>query len=482
MKWESRVRGVLVASALAALTLVLPTYAQKPPSAEASPKEPAPASAQTSTAPATSPSAQATAAASKGSSQIVELQIDGEIEPILAEYIGRGIKQANDENAGLVLITMNTPGGLDTAMREIVHAILTSKVPVCAYVSPTGSRAASAGFFILLSADVAAMSPGTETGAASPILAIGGQPVQIDETLHKKILNDATAYLRSYVEKRGRNVELAETAVTDAKAFSDKEALDGKLIDIVAGSRSDLLAKLDGRTITRLDGTTETLVLPHPSIAEIGMTPREQFLSRIVQPDAFFILLILGVLGIYVEFTHPGLYAPGVFGAICLLLALFAMQLLPVSFAGLLLIVCAFVLFILEAKYPTHGVLGVGGVIAMVLGALFLIRSPITGGGVSWPVALGVAVPLGIIIIILMRLVLRSYRWKTATGKEEMIGEVGEVVEAPKAAGGPAMVFVHGELWKAVPPRERALKKGERVRVKKISGLTLEVEPVESKT
>lgn len=415
-------------------------------------------------------------------SRVVELRIDGEIEPILAEYLSQGIAQANQEQASLVLITMNTPGGLDTAMREIVHAILTSRVPVVTYVWPTGSRAASAGFFILLSADAAAMAPGTETGAASPLLEIGGQPVKIDPTLEKKIMNDATAYLRSYAEKRGRNAELAETAVTDAKAWSDEEALHGKLIDIVAPSTADLLAKLNGRTITRLDGSTMVLSLPNPAIQTVEMTGRERFLSRIVQPDAFFILLILGVLGLYIEFTHPGLFAPGVFGAICLLLALYAMQLLPVSFAGLLLIVGALVLFILEAKFPTHGVLGVGGVIAMVLGALFLIRSPMTGMGVSLPVALGVAAPMAVIVIAVMRLVLRSFRWKQATGKEELVGEVGEVMELPGADGTPAMVFVHGELWRAISPQEKPLTKGQRVRVKKISGLTLEVEPVETKT
>lgn len=229
---------------------------------------------------------------------VVELRIDGEIEPILAEYIVKGIADADRENASLVLITIDTPGGLDTSMRSIIQAILRSPVPVAAYVYPTGSRAASAGYFILLSADVAAMSPGTETGAASPIMAIGGQPIQIDETLHKKIVNDATAFLRSYAGARGRNVDLAATAVTDAKAFSDKEALDGKLIDLGAASPADLLAKLDGRTITRLDGSKTVLALSHPILAPREMTAREKFLSRIVQPDVFFVLLIVGVLGL----------------------------------------------------------------------------------------------------------------------------------------------------------------------------------------
>src|SRR5271168_3970046 len=261
-------RSPLLSSALAALSLIAsaPLHAQiTPPASTASPTN----------------------------STVVELRIDGEIEPILSEYLVREIAQANTEHASLILITINTPGGLDTSMRDIIQAILRSPVPVVTYVYPTGSRAASAGFFILLSADVATMSPGTETGAASPLIELGGTPVQVDDTLRKKIVNDATAYLRSYTSKRGRNPELAATAVTDAKAFSDKEALDGKLIDIVVSSREDLLAKLDGRTITRLDGSTAQLSLPHPVISARDMTAREKFLSRIVKPDAFFILLIL---------------------------------------------------------------------------------------------------------------------------------------------------------------------------------------------
>jgi membrane-bound serine protease (ClpP class) len=410
--------------------------------------------------------------------RVAELRIDGEIEPILAEYIVHGIEQANQEHADLILITMDTPGGLDSSMRSIIHAILTSEAPVAVFVTPTGSRAASAGFFILLSADVAAMSPGTETGAASPILAIGGQPVQVDETLHKKIINDATAYLRSYVSKRGRDAELAATAVTDAKAFSDSEALNGKLIDVVVSSPNELLAKLDGRTVTRLDGSAVKLRLPHPAISLREMTSREKFLSRIVQPDVFFILLIVGALGIYTEFTHPGLFAPGVIGGICLLLALFAMHLLPVNLTGLLMIALALGLFVLEAKFPTHGVLGVGGVVAMVLGALMLIHSPLTGRGVNLSTALGVAIPFAIIVVILMRLVLRSHRWKPSTGKEELVGEVGEVTEPVAPEAGSGMVFVHGELWRAAAPGGEEIPRGARVRVKKVKGLTLEVEPV----
>ena len=420
-------------------------------------------------------------AASAGAS-VVELRIDGEIEPILAEYVVSGIEQAGRDHARLILITINTPGGLDTSMRAIIQAILSSPVPVVTYVNPTGSRAASAGFFILLSADVAAMSPGTDTGAASPIVEMFGQAAKIDETLHKKILNEATAYLRSYVSKRGRNVDLAASAVTDAKAFSEKEALDGKLIDLVANSTEELLAKLDGRTITRFDGSTVQLALAHASVVPVGMTLRERLLSRIVEPDIFFILLIAGALGIYTEFTHPGLFAPGVFGAIALVLALIAMQMLPVNVAGLLLIVLALALFVIEAKYPTHGVLGVGGVIAMVLGALYLIRTPWTGMGVSLSTALGVALPFAVIVIILMRLVLRSRSWKLATGKEELLAEEGEVTEpvggAPNSGVATGMVRIHGELWRAAAPAGQTIPKGARVRVRKVDGLTLEVEPV----
>ena len=419
-------------------------------------------------------------APSSSSASVVELRIDSEIEPVLGEYIINGINEANRNRASLILITISTPGGLDTSMREIIQSILQSKVPVVTYVYPTGSRAASAGFFILLSADVAAMSPGTDTGAASPIIAIGGQTIQIDETLRKKIVNEATAYLRSYVAKRGRNVDLAATAVTDAKAFTEKEALDGKLIDLIASSPEDLLAKLNGRPITRFDGSSTQLALASPTIVPLEMTTREKFLYRIVQPDVFFILLIVGVLGLYTEFTHPGLFAPGVIGGIALVLALFAMHMLPVNLTGLLLIILAIALFVLEAKYPTHGILGVGGVIAMILGALMLIRSPITGGGVNGWIALSVAIPFAVIVIFLARLVMRSRKWKVSTGKEELVGEEGEVTQPVGSDGGTGMVFIHGELWRAAAPSGATIQKGARVRVRRVEGLVLHVEPVKS--
>ena len=417
--------------------------------------------------------------------RVIELRIGDEVEPIMAEYIDGGIAEAARQQASLVLITMDTPGGLGTSMEDMIQHILASPVPVAVYVSPTGARGASAGFFILMSADVAAMAPGTHAGAASPLLEIGGVPLNVDQTLKNKILNDATAFLRSYVGKRGRNVQVAETAVTDGKAFTDTEALNDKLIDLIANSPEDLIAKLNGQTIKRFDGSTTQLDLDHPQIVSMQMSARERFLSRIVQPDAFFILLIAGAMGLYIEFTHPGMIAPGVIGAIALVLALFAMHILPVNFAGLLLIVVALGLFILEAKYTSHGVLAAGGIIAMLLGAFMLIRSPITGAGVSFGVALGMTVPCALVTIFLMRLVLRSRSWKQSTGTQQLLGAQAEVTEAITAAappGAPApfqgMVRLHGELWRAVAPV--AIPAGTQVRVVDVTGLTVHVTPAES--
>jgi len=418
-----------------------------------------------------------------GSSRVVELRINDEIEPVMSEYINDGIDEANREGAALNLITMNTPGGLDTSMRAIIQHIVESNSPVAVYVTPGGSRAASAGFFILLSADIAAMTPATHTGAASPIAAVGGYPVTIDETMRNKIVNDATAYLRSYATRRGRNVVLAETAITQAKAFTEKEALDGKLCDLIATSREDLLAQLDGRVISRFDGRTNRLVLAHPEIIDIEMSARQHFLARIVQPDMFFILLLVGVIGVYTEFTHPGLIAPGVIGAIALLLALFAMHLLPINLAGLLLIALALALFILEAKYTSHGVLGAGGIVAMLLGALMLVRSPLTGAGVSLGAALGATLPFAAITIILMRLVVRSRGWQAQTGVETLVHEIGNVtirIDGGTGTSKRGMVRIHGELWQATSAG--AIAEGERVRVRRVDGLTLHVEPLDEGT
>ena len=410
-------------------------------------------------------------------STVVELKLDGEVEPILATYIDEGLADAARRNATLVVITMDTPGGLSDSMKDIIQRILSSPVPVAVYVSPTGSRAASAGFFILLSADIAAMAPGTHTGAASPLIGVGAYPVAIDETLRKKITNDAMAFLRSFAERRGRNPALAETAVTEAKAFTEKEALDGKMIDLIASSEDDLLRQLNGREITRFDGAKVKLPLVHPVHIEFQLSGRQKFLARIVAPDMFFLLLIIGVLGLYTEFTHPGMVAPGVVGGISLVLALYAMHILPVNIAGVFLILLALALFILEAKFTSHGVLLAGGIISMLLGAMFLIRSPLTSGGVSLGMAIAVTLPFAALTVFLMRLVLRSRKWKSATGREEMLSEQGIVV-SPILSGAEGMIRIHGELWRAVSTQP--VPEGKPVRVLKIEGLKLYVEPIEA--
>jgi len=407
---------------------------------------------------------------------VLELSLDGEVEPILATYIDEGLADAAKRHAALVLITMDTPGGLSDSMKDMIQHILASPVPVAVYVSPTGGRGASAGFYILLSADIAAMAPGTHAGAASPIIAIGGFPQQIDEVFRKKINQDAMAFLRSFTERRGRNPELAEKAITESKAFTEKEALDAKMIDLIASSPEDLLRQLDGRTIKRFEGTQVTLALKSPVRAPFELSARQKFLARIVEPDVFFVLLILGVLGLYTEFTHPGVIAPGVIGGICLILALYAMNFLPVNLAGLFLIALALAFFILEAKTPSHGILAFGGVVSMFLGALFLIRSPLTSGGVSVGVALAGTLPFAVLAVVLMRLVLRSRRWKSVTGKEELIGAPGIAV-AQLPAGSEGMIRVHGELWRA--ESSRPVQEGETVRVLRVEGLKLYVEPAE---
>jgi membrane-bound serine protease (ClpP class) len=329
----------------------------------------------------------------------------------------------------------------------------------------------------LLSADIAAMAPGTHAGAASPVLSIGGYVPQIDDVLRKKINQDAMAFLRSFTETRGRNPVLAEKAITESTAFTEKEALNGKMIDLIASSTDDLLRQLDGRSITRFDGTKITLALKDSVRAPFQLSTRQKFLARIVQPDVFFVLLILGVLGLYTEFTHPGVIAPGVIGGICLILALYAMQFLPVNLAGLLLILLALAFFILEAKMPSHGVLALGGVVSMFLGAIFLIRSPLTSGGVSVGVALAATLPFALLTVFLMRLVLRSRKWKSVTGKEELIGAQGVAI-ARLPAGAEGMIRVHGELWQA--ESSQPVEEGSTVRILRVDGLKLYVEPADA--
>jgi len=405
---------------------------------------------------------------------VLELKLDGEVEPILSNYIDEGLADAAQRHAALVLITMDTPGGLSDSMTDIIHHILDSPVPVVVYVAPDGARGASAGFLILLSADVAAMAPGTRTGAATPIFMPGWIAMPMDEVLRKKINNDATAFLRSFSEKRGRNYKLAETAITDARAFTEQEALDGHLIDLVVSDKDELLRQLNGREITRFNGKKETLALQNCTRADFQLSARQKFLARIADPNVFFLLLLVGALGLYTEFTHPGVVAPGVVGGICILLALYAMQILPINVAGVLLILLALALFVLEAKFASHGVLLLGGIVSMLLGAMFLVRSPLTPWGVSLGVALAATLPFAFLTVFLMRLVLKSRKWKTATGKEELVGEEG-VVTIALPGDGEGMVRVHGELWRA--GSREPVQVGGKVRVLRVDGLKLDVEP-----
>jgi membrane-bound serine protease (ClpP class) len=426
-------------------------------------------------APSASPKEQRPAAA--GVPRVLEVSIEGVIQPFLAEYVDEALAQAATEHASLVLLTLNTPGGLDTAMREIIQHIILSPVPVAAFVAPSGSRAASAGFYILLSADVAAMAPGTDTGASSPIFIIGGTAAQVDETLKKKAMNEAAAYLRSITGKRARNVAVAETAVTEAKAFSDAEALKDNLIDVVAKDADDLLAKLDGRTITRFDGSTLVLHLQGATRSSYEISSKQKFLGWLAEPDVMFILLIVGLIGLYVEFTHPGLVLPGVIGGAAILLFLVGAQVVPINLLAILLIAGAIALFAIEAKVTSHGVLALAGVIAMLVGALILVRSPITGAGVSLGVAVGFTLPFALLAVVIMRLAMRTFSIKPSTGPEQLVGQTGEVREDLNGAGA-GMVFVGGELWRARAAQR--IPAGTRVRVLRVEGLTLEVAPAET--
>jgi membrane-bound serine protease (ClpP class) len=403
--------------------------------------------------------------------QVMEIHLDGMVQPISAEFVTNGMQQAIERRDDLILLQLSTPGGLDESMRKIIEKIVQSPVPVVTYVAPSGSRAASAGFFILLSGDVAAMAPGTNSGAAHPVL-LGGT---MDDIMKQKVENDAAAYLRSIAGKRGRNVELAQTGVTESKSFTEEEALKGHLIDMIAANRAELLAKLDGLTVKRFDGAEQVLHLAGAQVELYSPSFRQNFLSTILDPNVAFILLILGVLGLYVEFSHPGLILPGVGGGIAVILALFAFSLLPVNWAGAALIFLAIVFFVLEAKFVTHGILAAGGVLAMVLGALMLINTRMPGASISLLTALSVALPFALITIFLLRLVIRSRQLKVATGTSGMVGEVGRAETALAPEG---KVWVHGELWNAVSAQPVAA--GAAVRVKSLDGMQLEVEPIPS--
>jgi membrane-bound serine protease (ClpP class) len=401
---------------------------------------------------------------------VMRVDVNDMIHPISDEFIGRALIEAARTNDDAVVIELQTPGGLIDSTRSIVEKIMTSHVPVIVYVAPTGSRAASAGFFILEAADIAAMAPGTNTGAAHPV--VFGE--KMDEIMKTKMENDAAAFMRTIAARRGRNVTVAESAVRESKSFTEGEALNQKLIDVVAPDLPSLFRALEGRRVRRYDGTTATLHLVGKPVHSYDMSLKERLLSMLMNPNIAFLLFALGALAIFAEFNHPGAVVPGVVGVISILLALFALNLLPTRYASLALLLLAFVLFALEAKYATHGVLGIGGVICMIFGALFLVDGPIPEMRVQLLTALIVSVPIGLIAIFLTTLVLRARRVRVSTGREGMIGEIGV---ARTQLGPTGKVFVHGELWNAVA--RTSLPEGARVRVSGVDGLKLLVEAAE---
>jgi membrane-bound serine protease (ClpP class) len=404
------------------------------------------------------------------SPKVIAVDVSGMVHPITAEIVDGALTQARNENASLVLIRLNTPGGLMDAMRTTIEKIVASPIPVVTFVAPSGGRAASAGFFLLEAGDVAAMAPGTATGAAHPVL----MGADTDAVMKQKVENDAAAYLRSICEKRGRNSALAETAVRESKSFTEREAVDQKLVDLTATGDRQLLAALDGRTVTRFDGTVTTLHTAGAEIVEYPRTLRQRIISAIADPNIALVLLVIGALGIYVEFTSPGMVAPGVFGGILVLLGLSAISVLPINWLGAALLVLAFTLFVLEVKFTSHGVLGAGGALAMVLGSVMLVESPVPELRIHWSTALAVTLPFSAITVFLLTIAVRARRNKVETGVEGMIGQTGEAL-TPLAPEG--KVFVRGEYWNAVALHPVAA--GARVKVTAIDRLTLTVEPAE---
>jgi membrane-bound serine protease (ClpP class) len=406
--------------------------------------------------------------------RVVVLTVDDTIQPASLRYLKRGLETADRSGAALTVIELNTPGGLLTSLRQMTTAITSADRPVAVYVTPTGGQAASAGFFLLMAADVAAMAPGTNTGAAHPV---GDQGAELPKTISEKVTNDAAALIRSLATQRGRSAEWAEKAVLESLSYTEREALEKKLIDLVAGDRGELLAALDGREVTRFDGTKLTLALAAPEVVRVAPSTSDKLLSVIAHPNIAYLLLLLGMLGIYFELSHPGAILPGVLGGISLLLALFALSVLPVNYAGILLIVLAVVFFIAEVKVTSYGLLALAGLVSFILGSLMLIDSPFPALRVSLSVILPSAVVAAAVILFLLARVLRSHRQRPITGEEGIVGEIGETAADLDPKG---KVFVHGEYWDA--HAAGPVKAGSAVRIVKVQGRQLEVEAVDETT
>ncbi|MBM3777119.1 MAG: nodulation protein NfeD [Acidimicrobiia bacterium] len=405
----------------------------------------------------------------------VVAEYDGIIHPIAAEFLTGAIDEADRVNADLVVFVLRTPGGLMDSMRDIVSRMVSSRAPVVVFVGPSGSRAASAGFLLALAADVAVMAPGTHIGAAHPVSG-SGEPM--DETMAQKAASDAAAYARSLAAPRGRNEELAAEAVTESRAFTDQEALNASppLIDFIARDVPDLLRTLDGREIRRFDGRTASLATAGIATTAVEMSRRQQFLAAIAHPQIAYLLLSLGILGLTVELWTPGAVLPGVAGGLCLLLAFFALQVLPVNAVGVLLILFGVGLLLLELMVPSFGALGIGGTISVLVGSLMLTDT-VPGVSVSRPLVFAVTGTLAALVLFLGRLAIQAQRAPTAMGMEALAGVEARTIEA-LAAGGEGQVRVHGEIWRA--RSRQPLPAGARVRVTGADGLTLTVEPVDA--
>ncbi|MBN2241995.1 MAG: nodulation protein NfeD [Acidobacteria bacterium] len=411
-----------------------------------------------------------------GFGKIARVSLDGAIDPVTAGFVMRCIDQAERDKVQFILIELQTPGGFGSSMEEIIGRMLSSNTPTVVYVAPSGAKAASAGFFILMAADVAVMAPGTNTGAAHPLMAIGGIPIsggEAGKTLEEKITSDATAYLRSITSKRQRNVEEAEKGVVESKSFTEVEALESRLIDFIAENEAELLEKLEGYPVRLFSGEERVLETRGQEFVDYRMTWREEILAVISQPNLALLLGLAGVVLLYFEFSNPGFIVPGVIGAICLLLSILGFSFLPVNYVGALLILLAIGLFVAEVKVGGFGVLGIGGIVSMIFGMLILIDSPDPAVRIGVYSALALTLPFAAILIILMIALLRSLRQKVATGNQGMVGLVGL---ADSEIGRKGRVKVRGEYWSA--RSSSPIAEGKPVRVVAVEDLALEVEEV----
>lgn len=402
---------------------------------------------------------------------VLKLTIHDTIQPVTAQYIARSLADAKSQNAAAVLLTLGTPGGLLSSTRDIVAAIESSSVPVIVYISPSGSRAASAGFFLLEAADIAAMAPGTNAGASHPII----EGTTLDPILKEKLENDTAAFLRSFTTRRNRNVTAAEDAVRNSKSYSDTEALNLKLIDLIAADDANLLRQLDGRTFKRFDGTSTTLHLSNAAIVTDAPSTRERLLTRLASPDFAVLLMVLGGLLIYLEFNVPGTIVPGALGTLLLLLGAFGLNLLPVRHTAIALLIAAVVMIVLEAKFSSHGVLATVGIGCLIFGLATLVDAPIAELRVHLSTAIAVGLGFGGISFFLAWIALRARRNKVLTGPAAMLRQIATVI-TPLAPTG--QVEVRGELWQARLTNPAAtLAPGAQAHVDAIDGLTLLVHP-----